>query len=288
MSNIWEFLLQTMEVTLTAVIILNLKEQDYGSVNAEILLYKVIEESEAYRNGEYDGEYSSGWAEEIEAVTPSEDLPFDVTVLPVKVYKEKQRWVVATNGEALKYQTASEPYWNYQKQVPAGSTYERTCENGTVTLAEQTYHFLPVEGTDDLLAFDFDFRAIDEEPNPDGEFYRHRIQYLVSYAHDSNDTNTNQNIETVALSSRVLTKDQPEPNWSEDAYTLMHPSDETASSDGSAAMITTIEESWQSELNLEGIFDTQEMLREAKAYAIRIYINKLPGETITIERGQTP
>ena len=269
--------------------ILNLKEQEDGAMTADILLYRINEESEAYQNGEYDDQYNQGWADDVEAVTPTEDLPFDVTVLPVRVYPEKQRWVVASNGEPLKYQTASEPYWNYQKHVPAREIYERQSEKGTITLAEQTYHFLPPEESDNLWGFDLDGRAIDANPNPNGEFYRHRIQYRVSYIHDTKETtDTSDNLETVAISSRVLTKEQPEPNWSEDAYTLMYPGDETASSDGSAASITSIEDSWNSELNLEGVFDTREMLQSAKTYAIRVYINKIPGETITIERGQTP
>ena len=95
-----------------------------------------------------------------------------------------------------------------------------------------------------------------------------------------------KDIETVAISARMLTKDYPEPDWSGDSTPLTSEYKDSYGDDGEAFVIERFD-SWRGEILMDkGWFAADKLLNEAKAYAVRIYINKLPVEDMIIERGE--
>ncbi len=211
--------------------------------------------------------------------------PYKVTALPLNVKKENHRWVAASAGEPINYREEGWAYGNYQKNLPALATYQRTCETGQITLEEQSYHYImsKKEGNE-WDWFGYDTTNLSQTPDPDAGFSRHELHYVVKYEHDMTNPDW-QNVKSVALSARVLTDDNPNPNWNEDYYNMMT-SGASASGDGSASMSERLESTWMGDLQMDiGFFEHDKGLEEAKTYAIRVYVNKLPQDTIFIERG---
>ena len=109
---------------------------------------------------------------------------------------------------------------------------------------------------------------------------------MVKYEHDMTNPKGSP-VESLALSARVLTDDNPNPNWSEDVYNRMT-SGESASGDGSASTSERLDADWNGKMEMDiGFFEHDKGLKEAKKYAVRVYVNKLPQDTIFLERGDT-
>ena len=238
-------------------LVLNLKEQEDGSMEAYVLLYEAEGEEEYER--------------------------YDVLAVPIKSYQENRHWVVEENGAPFEYKADGYPVWNYQDPLPALHTYEEECETGTILLQEQSYHYVQIDTVNEWGWFYENTGSAKIVPDPDTPFSRHELHYQVTYTHDKE--KGPENVETLSISARSLTKASPEPNWSEDAFDLMKDYSESASDDGSAIIVETMENRWRGEQQLDtGLYRTEKGIDEVKAYAIRIYINKVRGEYITIER----
>jgi len=246
--------------------VMNLEATDSGEMYPYVVLCSEHSEYDEY--GEYEDE-----------------PPYKVLALPLIVKQENHRWVAASAGEPIQYRDEGWTYGNYQENLPSLNTYHGKCEAGNITLEEQTYHYImsKKEGNE-WDWFGYDSTNLSQEPDPDAGFSRHELHYVVNYEHDMNNPKW-QNVESVALSSRVLTDDEPNPNWSEDVYTRMT-SGQSASGDGTAVMSERIEDIWRGDLQMDiGFFEHDKGLKEAKGYAVRVYINKLPQDTIFLERG---
>lgn len=213
--------------------------------------------------------------------------PYKVTALPLKVKKENHRWVATPVGEPIHYREEGWAYGNYQKNLPALAVYRGTCETGEITLEEQSYHYIMSnKAGNEWDWFGYDATNLSQIPDPDAGFSRHELHYVVKYEHDMKNPEW-QNVESVALSARVLTDENPNPNWNEDYYNRMT-SGESGSSDGTASKSERIEDTWRGDLQMDiGFFEHDKGLEEAKKYAVRVYVNRLPQDTIFIERGDT-
>ncbi len=211
--------------------------------------------------------------------------PYKVTALPLEVKKENHRWVAASAGEPIHYREGGWAYGNYQKNLPALATYQRICETGQITLEEQSYHYImSKKAGNEWDWFGYDTTNLSQTPDPDAVFSRHELHYVVKYQHDMTNPDW-QNVESVALSARVLTDENPNPNWNEDYYKRMTGGG-GASSDGAASMSERIEDTWRGNLQMDiGFFEHDKSLEEAKSYAVRVYVNRLPQDTVFIERG---
>lgn len=244
--------------------IMNLQEQEDESLTAYILLCEMIAATEA--DSESEG-------------------TFHITALPIRLYQEHQRWIVEADGDKIDYETSYEPGFNYQSQLPPLKTYKEDAEHGTVLLQEQSMHYIKTELTDGHIEwFYHDNQTLHTVPKTDAAFSRHELHYTVTYNHD--EMAERKDIETVAISARMLTKDYPEPDWSGDSTPLTREYKDSYGDDGEAFVIERFD-SWRGELLMDkGWFAADQFLQEAKAYAVRIYINKLPVEDMIIERGE--
>ena len=242
--------------------VLNLKESGDGEMYPYVILCSEY--------SEYDSE-----------------SPYKVTALPLKVKKENHRWVATSVGEPIHYREEGWAYGNYQKNLPALAVYRGTCETGEITLEEQSYHYIMSnKAGNEWDWFGYDATNLSQIPDPDAGFSRHELHYVVKYEHDMKNPEW-QNVESVALSARVLTDENPNPNWNEDYYNRMT-SGESGSSDGTASKSERIEDTWRGDLQMDiGFFEHDKGLEEAKKYAVRVYVNRLPQDTIFIERGDT-
>lgn len=249
--------------------VVNLEEDAEDRSYPYVLLYR--ENTNAYVEDEEEDE---------------DILPFAVTALPLEVKKENHRWVASGAGELIHYNAGDRPAWNYQYELPALDAYEGTCETGTVILEEQSYHYVKTETTDEWSWFGFGEDVISQWADPDAVFHRHELHYVVKYEHDMTNPEWNP-AESIALSARVLTDDNPHPNWSEDVYARMT-SGGSAGSDGDAVQAWTVDADWDGKKKMDtGFFEHDKGIKEAKKYAVRIYVNKLPQDVIFLERGDT-
>ena len=216
----------------------------------------------------------------------NDELPYKVAALPLEVKKENHRWVVSGYGEPICYRTEDRPQWNYQKELPALGSYEAECETGSISLKEQSYHYITSSQKDSEWDwFGYDSTSLSQWADPDADFGRHELHYVVKYEHDM--TKSKGQVDRVALSGRVLTDEEPNPDWSRDGSPRESISGESGSSDGAAMASGNVGEDWKGSFWMKiGYFDQDDNgLEAAKAYAIRVYINRMPQGSVQIERG---
>lgn len=237
--------------------VLNLQTEKDGSMESYIMLYTD----------------ESGFA--------SGEPPYEVTAMPVRVSRENHRWIVTANGRLIQYRTGDLPQWNYQHSLPAAKSYQADSGAGVFCLEEQTSHYIMTGENDDAES-----SVLEQPPNPDTFFSQHQLHYVVDYQHDMTKEKWCK-AGTAALSARVLTDENPKPNWIEDSYPGMT-KDEYGSGDGTARKCQDVDENWLGDLQMNvGFFEHERGLTIVKGYAVRTYINNVPGKTVFIERRQT-
>lgn len=254
--------------------VVNLQKQEDDSIICDILLCEL--ESVSADNEEEDDAAEK----------------YRITVLPIRLYPEKHRWIAEQNGSVYQYQTMDYPAYHYQQEIPVLQTYHAENEDGQVTVQEQSLHYIKASEKDGEGSWFYnDNHAISAIPNANANFSRHELHYCVTYTQKAEvDT---ENIKNIAISTRVLTDDVTEPDWTEDAYTLMQGSGGSSGNDGAAIMMRAVERTWEGDLQLnDGCFWLDEfrvenIISEVEAYAVRVYINKQPRKTIIIERRDT-
>lgn len=208
-----------------------------------------------------------------------------VDMLPIRVCKDVRGWNAEMTGGIERVELSENIEFYYQTQLPVLASYKQTFEKGTVTLEEQEIWIVKKETNEnDMWAFMFEDNSMTHYADPNAEFDRSRLRFRVIY--DSNlNAEEREKITRVDLSTRALKNPTDEPNWAEDANHMIYSHNGSADGDGMSIISRSPEGDWDGTLDMDyGVFDTYSELNHPGAYAVRVYLNRLPSENIIIER----